>query len=160
MFAAFAYAGARAMQGDECDAQCDRDNSDGRACLPTLQPATRTPAPLPAAQRQAIEPLPPQQAFGDDAGWAEAIYGRFTASGLLPGTLDAQHPTVPVILHPSAPRGGAPPLVTARHLGFLRVDLTGEGVGPGRFFPLFPEGGPGGWMSQKDVVASGSSGSL
>jgi hypothetical protein len=59
---------------------------------------------------------------------------------MLSRTLDAKLPTVPVILHPSTPRNGVPPRVTARHLGFLRVDLTAESPGPGRFYPLLPAG--------------------
>lgn len=72
--------------------------------------------------------------------WAASIYRCLAASSLLSPSLDARLPTVPVILHPSVPRGALPPPITARHLGFLRVDLTGESAGPGRFFPLFPAG--------------------
>lgn len=111
-----------------------------------LSPRAATGGP-PASQQQGAAPPPlppppsnPWAADGDRDSWAAAIYEQLETSPLLATTLDARHPTVPVILHPSVPRGGEPPPVTPRHLGFLRVDLTGETPGPGRFFPLFPAG--------------------
>lgn len=89
----------------------------------------------------------------DRNAWAACVYRRFTASPLLAPTLNAHLPTVPVILHPSAPRGAPPPPVTARHLGFLRVDLTGESAGPGRFYPLYPAGQLVSVTSQADAVS-------
>ena len=89
--------------------------------------------PLPPASL-ALPPGPELEA------WAASIYRRLAGSPAADLALDPKYPTVPVILHPSAPRGGTAPPVTARHLGFLRVDLAGETAGPGRFFPLFPAG--------------------
>lgn len=103
-------------------------------------------APSQPSQPPEAPPLPPLLMPDPDRdAWAAGLYQALAASPLLAPTLEARLPTVPVILHPSAPRGGPPPPVTARHLGFLRVDLTGESAGPGRFFPLFPAGG--GWVA-------------
>lgn len=123
MFAAFALCNPEPAQGaaDRADGDAGGAGSGGSAPLPLVPPAQQ-----PDPQRDA---------------WAAPIYQRLAASPLLSLALDARLPTVPVVLHPSAPRGADPPPVTARHLGFLRVDLTGSTTGPGRFFPLFPAGG-------------------
>lgn len=113
-----------------------------------LSPGATAGAPPAFAASQppgtaALPPPPPSNPWVPDAdrdAWAAAIYRQLETSPMLSATLDAHLPTVPVILHPSVPRGGEPPPVTARHLGYLRVDLTGETPGPGRFFPLFPAG--------------------
>lgn len=93
-------------------------------------------APLPVSS----DAQPPQQPEPELGAWAASIYCRLADAPAANLALDPKHPTVPVILHPSAPRGGVAPPVTVRHLGFLRVDLTGESAGPGRFFPIFPAG--------------------
>lgn len=93
-----------------------------------------------SSQGQAPPLLPPPPPDPARDEYAAQLYQALASSPLLAPALDARQPTAPVILHPSAPRGAAPRPVTARHLGFLRVDLTGELSGPGRFFPLFPAG--------------------
>ncbi|KAL4443332.1 hypothetical protein ABPG75_011069 [Micractinium tetrahymenae] len=116
-----------------------------RPSPPAAAPSSAQQPPAAAPPQAAAVPPPPapptqqqQQPDPERDAWAAAIYQRLAGSPSTALALDPKHPTVPVILHPSAPRGGTAPPVTARHLGFLRVDLTGESAGPGRFFPLFP----------------------
>ncbi len=121
------------------------------ALCPGAVPAPPASQPTGAALPLPPPPPPPSNPWVPDAdrdAWAASIYQQLEASPLLSATLDAHLPTVPVILHPSVPRGGEPPPVTARHLGFLRVDLSGETPGPGRFFPLFPAGEAAGYSMQ------------
>ncbi|KAI3438152.1 hypothetical protein D9Q98_000591 [Chlorella vulgaris] len=102
------------------------------ALSPSLGGATQTAA---GADGVAQSPLPPPLLPADAASaetqcdaqrdaWAASVYQQLAASCLLSPSLDTRLPTVPVILHPSAPRGAAAQPVTARHIGFLRVDLT------------------------------------
>lgn len=151
MFAAFALAPAD-------------DGASTAAPSPSAKSAAAAEVPAPPAPLPPAAPAPPpfaslrlqQQPDPDRDSWVAPVYARLAAAPMLPLALDERQPCVPVILHPSAPRGGEPPAVTARHLGFLRVDLTGEIPGPGRFFPMYPAGRLGhGWGGGWGCAASG-----
>ncbi|KAL4420908.1 hypothetical protein ABPG77_001249 [Micractinium sp. CCAP 211/92] len=127
MFAAFAL--SPRSGGITPSSPCGRPLEEQLVLTAPPPPASLA---APPRQQQHKQPDPELDA------WAASIYRQLAGSPAADLALDPKHPTVPVILHPSAPRGGAAPPVTARHLGFLRVDLTGQSAGPGRFFPLFP----------------------